>query len=120
MIGANDGFGVAVIAVANQIAAVTAAVIEHPDPPVLAAEHEHRLQADLAAHIIAGLRHFAFMPDIHPDLVPDLLQLAFEDGGIAVEAAMDAAALGQFLEIDGRCVHGALHHGGSPAAGRDR
>ena len=45
-------------------------------------------------------RDLAVMADIHPDLVPDGLQLAFEDVGVAIEAAVDAAALGHFGEIE--------------------
>ena len=41
------------------------------------------------------------MPDIDPSLVPDRFELAREDRGIAIEAAMDARAARQRLVIDG-------------------
>ncbi len=72
---------------------MTAAVVEHSDRAIIAPDHQDRLRADIPPQEIADLRDFAFVPDIHPDLVPDLRQLALKNLRIPVETAVDATPL---------------------------
>ena len=67
---------------------MAAAVEEDPHAAVVATDEDHRLPADLAHDIVAGARNLALVPEIDPYFVPDGVELALEDRGIAIEAAI--------------------------------
>jgi hypothetical protein len=113
VIGAADYVEIAVLALADEVAAVTAAVEKETDLAVVLTDHDDRLQADLAAHEVAGLRDFALVTDIDPDFVPDGLELARKQVRIAIEAAVHMRSVDQLLKwdarTDGRHVTPRLH-----------
>ena len=90
------------LALADEVAAMAAPVEQDTDLAVVLTDHDDRLQADLTAHKVAGLRDFALVTDIDPDLVPDGLELACEQVRIAIEAAVQMRAVDQLLDGDTR------------------
>ena len=102
VIRADELGGIAMVLVAHEIGAVPATVVEHADRAIFATHHDGRLQAKLPAHIVAAGGDLAFMPEIHPYLVPDAAYLLLEDCGIIVKPAVNPIRGHQGRDVDVR------------------
>ena len=76
-----------------------ALVVDDADFAVGVAHQHHRLAADEAAEIIAGIFHLAFMADINPGDAEDAFQLELEDGRIGVDLPVHAAGLNEARQV---------------------
>ena len=68
---------------------VGAAVVEDADRPVLAPHHEDRPGADLGGDEVAGSRHLALVPDVHPGVGEEVAHLEREHLFVDVDVAVD-------------------------------
>jgi hypothetical protein len=93
--------GVALLVAAELDAAVRAAVVEHADRAVLVAHHHHRLAADLQGPVVADVRHLRRVAAVDPGLLPDVRHLELEEGGVGVDAAVDAVGFDERGRVHG-------------------
>src|SRR5258705_10761285 len=110
---AREGARVALVIGTDLVAAMRTAIEQQIDLALLVAGHDDGLRADRLDHEVVRLRHLALVPDIDPGAVPDVLQLSFEDRGIAVERAVYPVRPDQFapLRRARHDVHRCISHG---------
>ena len=94
---------------ADRRAPMGARVEEHAHLPVVAANEDDRLAADLATNEVARVRDLRFVPDVEPAPFEDVLALELEDllGGQrrAVHAEQAAFPVVDHQRRDFRCFH---------------
>jgi hypothetical protein len=73
------------VAFADGGGAVAAAVEQHMHLLLAVAHHDHRLAADVAGLVAAGLGDLAGVGNPHPGVGEDLVHLGLEDGRVGVE-----------------------------------
>src|SRR6266851_856870 len=106
VVGASERVRVAAIALTDGVAAMDTAVEQEANLAVLVARNDYGLQANLAGHVIAGLRYFTFMRDVDPFVIPDLFDLFVEDFGVVIKTAADSVVENQLVVIDLRAHDG--------------
>ena len=105
VIAALEFLGIALVVGDDERAAMGALIVDDADFAVGVAHQNHRLLADEGGKIIARIFHLAFMADIDPGGAENALELEFENGGIAIDAAMNARWLHQRSEtFRGECL----------------
>src|ERR1700733_2349352 len=75
-----------------------APVVEDADLAVGAANHDHRLAADLHRGVVTGLLQLRFVAAVHPGLFPDVGHLAIEDGLVGIDGSVDAIGFDESFE----------------------
>ena len=111
VVGTSQCLGVPLFMRADQIAAMPAAIEKYANRPVVTADHNHWLRADLAPDIVAAIRHLAFVAKKNPHLAKDFIHFPLEQLGIAIDRAVDAVGPYQIHELATSCDRG-LKHGG--------
>src|SRR6185312_6006815 len=82
---------VAALDLADQRAAVTAAIHQDANDAVFPSNQDDRLASHRPQNEIAGLGDFALMAHVEPRRVKDLLELLLENFGLRVNVAVNAA-----------------------------
>ena len=95
VIAALEFLGMALVIGDDQRAAMSALIVDDADLAFGVAHQHHRLLADEGGEIVARLLHLAFMADIDPGGAEDALHFEIENGGIGIDAAMNARRLHQ-------------------------
>src|SRR5262245_47970508 len=80
-----------------------ASVEQQMDLTVLVPRHDDRLWPDRLRHVVVGARNLAFVTDINPGPVPDVLELELEVCRVAVERAVHAIRADQFAPTGNAC-----------------
>jgi hypothetical protein len=76
-----------------------AAVHQDVNLAVFVAGQDRRLCSDSEGLVVAGLGHFAVMPDEDPIVFENAIHLELEDFLIDIDSSMHPRFLNQFLEI---------------------
>ncbi len=95
VIAAAEQLRVALGVVANDGAAMSAAVVDHVDLAVAVPRQHDRMLADPRGDEVAGLRHLAFVADIDPASTEDLVHLQVEHFRVEVERTVHPVAVDQ-------------------------
>ena len=100
VVGTGERFGMAFFHLADLVAAVRAAVVEHLAATALVARKDHRLEADHAGDEVAIGGHFALVAHVDPAAAEDAVELVFKHLGVGVHGAVDLVALHQAAVIE--------------------
>ncbi len=82
VVRAGDRLGMALFDLADPVAAVRAAVVQHIAGAACVACQNHRLQADHSGNEITMGRHLALMADINPAAAKDAVEFVFKHLGL--------------------------------------
>ena len=119
VIGAAEGAGVAALLLADHGAAVAAAVDEDVDGALGVAGGDNGEAGHAGGREVPGVAQLALMGDVEPGAAEDALHFQFEDGGVAVEAAVGAVLAGQMGDVPGAGFRGVDVHVSDPLRQRD-
>jgi hypothetical protein len=101
VVGTDEAFGVSMFMGTDDRCAVRAAIHQDPNMGLVVADKDDRLSTDATSAEISGLGNFTLVPDVHPAAMKDLVHLIVEDGGVGVDAAVNAIVEHQVVIIDG-------------------
>ncbi len=97
VVGAAEGTRAPLWRIADEVAAMRAAVEQHVQLAVLATREDDRLPRESLGHVVAGPRHLALVSHGQPLAAPDPGQLLLVDSRARVERAMDPVLEDQLL-----------------------
>ena len=116
MIAAGEFRRVPFVGRHDERAAMSALVVDHAHASFLVPHQNDRLASHARREIVAGLFDLAFVPNIEPSHAEDAFHLQFEDGGVGIDATVDAAGRNQARKLSINVAHGVVSW--PPAAGR--